>query len=66
MFDAIRIDRTIVTCSIAKQRINFAEMVGDKEFFRHLNSAIKGPNRKHWANLEITKYMMQALVGPCK
>ncbi len=62
LFDAIRIDRSIVGCATAKHRISYAEMTGDKMFFQHLNKALKGPNRKHWVGLEEMRYMMYALV----
>lgn len=62
LFDAIRIDRSIVNCEVAKHRISYAEMTGDKKFFQHLNKAIKGPDRKHWVSLEHMKFMMYVLV----
>ena len=62
LFDAVRIDRTIVGCSAVKYRISMAEMTNDKKFFRHLNNALKGSSKKHWVGQEELRYMMQALV----
>jgi hypothetical protein len=62
LFDAVRIDRTVVSCAPIKHRISIAEMVGDKKFFLRLKSAFKGPSRKHWVGLEELRYMMFALV----
>lgn len=62
LFDAIRIDRSIVGCAVAKHRISYAEMTGDKKFFLHLRNALKGPNQKHWVGLEEMRYMMKAIV----
>lgn len=62
LFDAIRIDRSIVGCAVAKHRISYAEMIGDKKFFNHLHKALKGPDQKHWVSLEEMRYMMKAIV----
>lgn len=62
LFDAIRIDRTIINCGVAKQRLSLAEMTNDKKFYQHLAKALKGPDRKHWAGLETMRYVMKALV----
>lgn len=62
LFDAVRIDRTILSCPSVIHRISIAEMQGDNRFFLHLKSALKGPSCKHWAGLEEMRYMMHALV----
>lgn len=62
LFDVVRIDRSAMACTPVKHRISIAEMKGDKKFFLHLKSALKGPSRKHWVSLEALRYMMHALV----
>jgi hypothetical protein len=62
LFDAVRIDRTMIACPSILHRISFAEMTGDKKFFLHLKNALKGPSRKHMVGLDEMRYMMFALV----
>jgi hypothetical protein len=62
LFDAVRIDRTMLACPSIIHHISMAELKGDKKFFLHLKSALKGPSRKHMVALEELRYMMQALV----
>lgn len=62
LFDAVRIDRTMLACPSIMHRISMAELKGDNNFFLHLKSAIKGPSGKHWVTYEELRYMMQALV----
>jgi hypothetical protein len=62
LFDAVRIDRTMVGCPSIMHRISMAELTGDKKFFLHLKSALNGPSRKHMVALEEIRYMMFALV----
>jgi hypothetical protein len=47
LFDAIRLDRTIVTGPTAAARISKAELLGEKRFFQRLLKALKGPSQKH-------------------
>lgn len=61
LFDAVRLDRTVVGCPTVIHRISIAEMKGDKEFFRHLKSALDGPSGKYQVTIEIMRYMMICL-----
>ncbi len=47
-FNAIRVDRTVMSCSTFSDRIARAELLGDKRFFLRLRNALKGPTQKHW------------------
>lgn len=48
LFDAVRLDRSIVAAPTIAARIARAELKQDKKFFERLRSAIKGPSQKHW------------------
>ena len=61
LFDAVRIDRSMVGCPSIMHRISIAEMKGDKVFFRHLKSALDGPSGKYQVTIEIMRYMMICL-----
>lgn len=62
LFDAVRIDRTVIACTPIAHRISMAELKGEKNFFVHLKKAVKGPSQKHMVALEPLRYMMAALV----
>jgi len=62
LFNAVRIDRTMVACPTIVHRISIAEMQGDNKFFLRLKSALKGPSRKHWVGLEELRFMMHTIV----
>lgn len=66
LFDAVRIDRSMVACPSIAHRISMAELHGDQRFFLHLKKALKGPSRKHIIGLEEMRYMLQILAeaGP--
>ena len=49
LFNAVRVDRTVMSCSTIADKIARAEMRGDKRFFLRLRNALKGPTQKHWA-----------------
>ena len=49
LFNAVRIDRTVMSCSTIADKIARAEMLQDKRFFLRLRNALKGPTQKHWA-----------------
>ena len=51
LFKAIKIDRTIVNCTVVSDLIAMAEMRDDRTFFRRLTAALKGPSNKEWAGL---------------
>lgn len=56
LFKAVRLDRSIVTCPTFAFRIAKAEFKNDKDFFRHLRSALKGPSKKHWEAYKDLRY----------
>lgn len=56
LFNAVRIDRSIITCPTFALRITKAELENDKEFFFHLRSALKGPSKKHWEAYKDLRY----------
>ena len=49
LFNAVRVDRTVMSCSTVADKIARAEMRNDKRFFLRLRNALKGPTQKHWA-----------------
>lgn len=49
LFNAVRVDRTVMSCSTIADKIARAEMRNDKRFFLRLRNALKGPMQKHWA-----------------
>jgi hypothetical protein len=49
MFNAIRVDRTVMSCTTFADKIARAEIRQDKRFFLRLRNALKGPTQKHWA-----------------
>ncbi len=49
LFNAVRVDRTVMSCSTIADKIARAEMRQDKRFFHRLRNALKGPTQKHWA-----------------
>lgn len=61
LFNAIRIDRSIVACPTAAKRISKAELLGEKLFFIRLRSALKGPSRKHWEGYQDLRYSLALL-----
>ena len=48
LFNAVRVDRTAMSCPTIADKIARAEMRQDKRFFLHLRNALKGPTQKHW------------------
>ncbi len=61
LFDAIRIDRSVLSCPTVAARISKAEALGDKRFFLHLRNALKGPTGKHWRNYQDLRYSLALL-----
>lgn len=55
-FDAVRIDRSIITCPTFALRISKAEVKNDKKFFIRLRSSLKGPSKKHWEAYKDLRY----------
>ncbi|QDL36961.1 hypothetical protein [Rhodoferax sediminis] len=56
LFKAIRIDRAIVGCPTALDRIARAELRGNKAFFKHLRAALAGPSKKVWTGMDDMRY----------
>lgn len=56
LFDAVRIDRSIITCPTFALRISTAEVKNDKKFFIRLRSSLKGPSKKHWEAYKDLRY----------
>jgi hypothetical protein len=56
LFDAVRIDRSIITCPTIALRISKAEIKNDKKFFIRLHSSLKGPSKKHWEAYKDLRY----------
>lgn len=48
LFNAVRVDRTAMSCPTIADKIARAEMRQDKHFFLRLRNALKGPTQKHW------------------
>lgn len=61
LFQAVRIDRSIVACLTFADRIAKAELENDKKFFLHLRSAMKGPSKKHWEAYKDLRYALCVL-----
>lgn len=61
LFDAVRLDRSILACSIFAARIAKAELADDKHFFIRLRNAIKGPAKKHWQSYQDLRFALFTL-----
>jgi hypothetical protein len=61
LFDAVRIDRSVVSCPSVAARISMAELVGNKRFFLRLRNALKGPSKKYWQGREKLRYGLATL-----
>jgi hypothetical protein len=61
LFDAVRVDRTVLLAAPCANRLSKAEMLNDKDFLRHLRSAIKGPTKKHMEAIQDLRYSIVAL-----
>lgn len=61
LFQAVRIDRSIVACPTFADRIARAELENDKMFFLHLRSSLKGPSKKHWEMYKDLRYALFTL-----
>lgn len=61
LFDAIRLDPTVVTCPTAAARMSKAALLGEKRFFLRLRSALKGPSMKHWESYKDLRYSLAVL-----
>lgn len=64
LFNAVRVDRTVMTCPSVADKIAMAELRGDKHFFLRLRNSLKGPSHKHWAaycDLRYSLYVLREL-----
>jgi hypothetical protein len=61
LFDAVRLDRSIVAAPTIAARIARAELRQDKRFFERLRSAIKGPSQKHWEAYKDLRFALYTL-----
>lgn len=60
-FNAVRIDRSIMTCPTFAMRIAKAEIKNDKKFFLRLRSSMKGPSKKYWERYKDLRYAFYIL-----
>ena len=58
LFQAVRIDRSIVACPTFADRIARAEFDNERMFFLHLRSSLKGPLKKHWEMYKDLRYAL--------
>jgi len=61
LLDAVRLDRSAVSCPTIAARITKAELLGEKRFFQRLRSALKGPQKKHWESYQDLRYSLAML-----
>lgn len=61
LFDAVRLDRSIVAAPSIAARIARAELRQDKHFFIRLRNAIKGPEKKHWESYKDLRFALFTL-----
>ncbi|WP_322469141.1 hypothetical protein SOM08_14095 [Hydrogenophaga sp. SNF1] len=56
LFKVIRMDRAVIGCPTAMQRIARAQLRNNKAFFTRLRSALAGPGKKQWEGLHPMRY----------
>ena len=61
LFNAVRVDRSVLLAAPCADRLSRAEMLNDKDFLRHLRSAIRGPTKKHMEAIQDLRYSIVAL-----
>lgn len=61
LFKAVRVDRSVLLAGPCADRLSKAELINDKDFLRHLRSAIKGPSKKHMDAIQDLRYSIVAL-----
>lgn len=61
LFKAVRVDRSAILAAPCADRLSKAELLNDKDFLRHLRSAIKGPSKKHMDAIQDLRYSIVAL-----
>lgn len=61
LFDAVRLDRSMMACPTFAARISKAELSRDNHFFLRLRKALKGPSQKHWQSYQDLRYALFVL-----
>jgi hypothetical protein len=61
LFNAVRVDRTVMNCPTIADKIARAQMRDDRYFFQRLRNALKGPTQKHWAAYCDLRYSLYVL-----
>ena len=61
LFKAVSIDRSILSCPTFSDRLSYAELTNDKDFFIHLRKALKGPSKKHMEAIGDLRYAIVLL-----
>lgn len=61
LFKAVSVDRSILICPTFSDRLSFAELANDKDFFIHLRKALKGPSKKHMEAIGDLRYAIVLL-----
>ena len=61
LFDAVRVDRAIISCPTIAEKIAKAQLRNNKAFFLRLRNALKGPTQKHWESYCELRYSLAAL-----
>lgn len=61
LFDAVRVDRAIISCPTIAEKIAKAQLRNNKAFFIRLRNALKGPTQKHWQAYCDLRYSLAAL-----
>jgi hypothetical protein len=61
LFKAVRVDRAVLAAPSIADRIARAELSGDETFFRHLRSALRGPQKKIWEAYKDLRYALLVL-----
>lgn len=56
LFNAVRMDRAVIGCPTVMNAIAKAQISGDKEFFRGLAKALKGPGKRQMAPLNRMRF----------
>lgn len=60
-FKAVSIDRSILACPTFSDRLSYAELTNDKDFFIHLRKALKGPSKKNMEAIGDLRYAIVLL-----
>ena len=61
LFEAVRVDRSMVACPAFAARIAKAELAHEKHFFIRLRNALKGPTQKHWQSYQDLRFALFTL-----